>query len=138
MIDGRYRRALSSMPGRAAHAPRWFDSRHDVQIIPEVELALVVGEALTRTARMLSAGPPPGQPPFQDWYRALISVPYFDYPAGGIPVAVIQLVSSEESLATGQTPEVPLGQLRTLLREAVSGAVRLLRQASTGRIMDEA
>jgi hypothetical protein len=135
MTEGRYRRALSSMPGRAAHAPRWFDSRHDVQTIPEVELALIVGEALTRTARMQSAGPPPGQPPFQDWYRALISVPYFDYPAGGIPVAVIQLVSSEESLATGQTPQ--LAQLRTLLREATSGAVRLLRQASTGRIMDE-
>jgi hypothetical protein len=138
MIDGRYRRALSSMAGRAAAAPRWFDSRHDAQTIPEVELALVVGEALTRAARMQKTEPPPGQPPYQDWYRALISVPYFDYPAGGIPVAVIQMVSSEESLATESGPEVPLAQLRTLLREATSGAVRLLRQAATGRIMEEA
>jgi hypothetical protein len=137
MADGRHRRALSSMAGRAREAPRWFDSRHDVQTIPEVELALIVGEALTRSARTHKMQAPPNQPPFQDWYRTLISVPYFDYPAGGIPVAVIQLVSSDEALATTHASELPMAQLRTLLREATSGAVRLLRQASTGRIMDE-
>ena len=65
-------------------------------------------------------------------------MPYFDYSAGGIPVAVVQLVSSDETLGLVRTPELPLAQLRTLLREAISGACRLLRQAATGRIMDEA
>jgi hypothetical protein len=138
MIDGRYRRALSSMPGRAAEAPRWFDPRHDHQLIPEVELALTVGEALKRTRRPDKSPPPPGQPDYQEWYRSLISVPYFDYPAGGIPVAVLQLVSSDPALAGDSPQGHAVGVLRTLLREAITGACRLLRRASSGRIMDVA
>jgi hypothetical protein len=82
--------------------------------------------------------PPLGQPPFQDWYRSLVSVPYFDYPSGGIPVGVLQLVSSDPALAE-TAPQSPLmAALRTLMREAITGAVRLLRGAGAGRIMDEA
>jgi hypothetical protein len=136
MLDGRVRRALSSMAGRAIEAPRWFTPRHDAQAIPEVELALTVGEALKRTARAQDTRPPPGQPPFQDWYRSLVSVPYFDYPAGGIPVAVLQLVSSEAGLAQA-APQSPLfASLRTVMREAITGAVRLLRRAGSGRIIE--
>jgi len=138
MLDGRYRRALSSMPGRATEAPRWFAPKHDAQTIPEVELALTVGETLKRTARSMRATPPPGQPPFQDWYRSLVSVPYFDYPAGGIPVAVLQLVSSESELAETDPQSPMMAQLRTVMREAITGAVRLLRGAGAGRIMGEA
>ena len=139
MLDGRCRRALSSMPGRALAAPRWFEPRHDAHAIPEVELALTVGEALKRSSRSLpSSAPPPGQPPFQDWYRSLVSVPYFDYPAGGIPVAVMQLVSSDPALAETSPQSPTMAELRTLLREATTGAARLLRRAGSGRIMDEA
>lgn len=138
MPDGRYRRALSSMAGRAVQAPRWFTPRHDAQSIPEVELALTVGETLKRSARSSDSRPPAGQPPYQDWYRSLVSVPYFDYPAGGIPVAVLQLVSSDPQLAE-TAPQSPLfASLRTVMREAITGAVRLLRRAGSGRIMDEA
>jgi hypothetical protein len=140
MGDGRYRRALSSMAGRAAEAPRWFMPKHDAQTLPEVELALTVGEALRRSSRALKQGatPPPGEPPFQDWYRSLVSVPYFDYPAGGIPVAVLQLVSSEAALAESNEQSPEMAALRTVMREAITGAVRLLRAAGAGHIMDEA
>jgi hypothetical protein len=138
MPDGRCRRALSSMPGRALEAPRWFEPRHDAHTIPEVELALTVGEALKRSARSLpSSAPPAGQPPFQDWYQSLVSVPYFDYPAGGIPVAVMQLVSSDAALADTAPQSPTMAALRTLMREATTGAVRLLRRAGSGRIMDD-
>ncbi|MGZ3443907.1 MAG: SIR2 family protein, partial [Polyangia bacterium] len=103
MLDGRYRRALSSMAGRATEAPRWFSPKHDAQAIPEVELSLTVGEALKRSARSLPVTPPDGEPPFQDWYHSLVSVPYFDYPAGGIPVALMQLVSADPALADTET-----------------------------------
>jgi NAD-dependent SIR2 family protein deacetylase len=135
MLDGRFRRALSSMPGRALEAPRWFTPKHDTQIIPEVELALTVGEAMKRTARSVRpAEPPKGEPPFQDWYRSFVSVPYFDYVAGGIPVALLQLVSSDEALADNP----PQAALRTLMREAITGVVHLLRGSGSGRIIEEA
>ena len=136
MLDGRYRRALSSMSGRAAAAPRWFDPRHDRHLLPEVELALTVGEALKRTGRPERTPPPNDEPPYQDWYRTLISVPYFDYPAGGIPVAVVQLVSSERELATDAQAAPTTLLLRTLLREAITDACRHLRTASTGHILE--
>lgn len=130
MIGGRYRRALSSMPGRATEAPRWFDPRHDLHTLPEVELALVVGEALKRNRPSMPKAPA-GEPPYQDWYRSLISVPYFDYAAGGIPVAVLQLVSSDATLAENTPPNA----MRTLMRETISSACVLLRDAARGRIM---
>ena len=138
MLDGRHRRALSSMAGRAAAAPRWFEPRHDALTIPEVELALTVGEALKRSARSPRSTPPPGQPPYQDWYRSLVSVPYFDYAAGGIPVAVLQLVSSDAALADTAPQSPEMASLRSLMREAITGALRLLRGAGSGRIMEEA
>ena len=137
MLDGRYRRALSSMPRRALEAPRVFTPKHDAQTLPEVELALTVGETLKRSARSpKNEAPPPGEPPFQDWYQSLVSVPYFDYPAGGVPVALLQLVSADASLAetAGQTPAT--AALRTLMREAITGAVNLLRGGGAGHIMD--
>jgi hypothetical protein len=135
MIDGRYRRALSSMPGRARAAPRWFTPKHDSQAIPEVELALTVGEAFKGSSRSSRpATPPPGEPPYQDWYQSLVSVPYFDYPAGGIPVALLQLVSSDATVAEGSPDD---NTLRTLMREATTGAVNLLRGGVTGRIMED-
>jgi hypothetical protein len=136
MVDGRYRRALSSMPGRAAEAPRWFDPRHDHHVIPEVELALTVGEALKRTMRPDRSPPPNDEPPYQDWYRALISVPYFDYPAGGVPVAVLQLVSSEHEVAADAPAAPTTLLLRTLLREAITDACRHLRAVSAGHIIE--
>jgi hypothetical protein len=137
MLDGRYRRALSSMPGRALEAPRFFVPKHDAQTLPEVELALTVGETLKRNARSFAGTtPPPGEPPFQDWYQSFVSVPYFDYPAGGIPVALLQLVSSDPALAetAGHTPST--AAMRTLMREAITGALHLLRGSGAGRIMD--
>ena len=86
-----------------------FTPKHDAQTIPEVELALTVGEALKRSARSLkNEAPPPGEPPFQDWYHSLVSVPYFDYPAGGVPVALLQLVSGRSRrwpTPPAQTPD---------------------------------
>jgi hypothetical protein len=134
MLDGRYRRALSSMAGRAAVAPRWFDPRHDSQTLPEVELALTVGEALKRADRAADRAAFDDEPPFQDWYRSMISVPYFDYPAGGIPVAVVQLVSSDRELA-GAQPAASTMLLRTLLRQAITDACRHLRDYSDGFII---
>ncbi len=137
MLDGRYRRALSSVPGRAREAPRWFSPKHDAQTIPEVELALTVGEALRRTRRDLDrATPPAGEPPFADWYHSLVSVPYFDYAAGGIPVALMQLVSSDVGLAETATQSPTMAALRSLMREATTGALHLLRSAGSGRIME--
>jgi hypothetical protein len=134
MIDGRYRRALSSMAGRARAAPRWFTPKHDKQTIPEVELALTVGEAFKGTTRSARPAPPPAdEPPYQDWYSSLVSVPYFDYVAGGIPVALLQLVSSDAALAQAAPHD---DTLRTLMREAITGAVHLLRGSGTGRIME--
>jgi hypothetical protein len=138
MLDGKYRRALSSMPRRALEAPRVFVPKHDAQTIPEVELALTVGETLKRSARSLKSEPPPGEPPFQDWYHSLVSVPYFDYPAGGIPVALLQLVSADPSLAEAETQSPTMAALRSLMREAITGAVHLLRDGASGHIMDEA
>jgi hypothetical protein len=115
-----------------------FTPKHDAQTIPEVELALTVGETLKRSARSLkNEAPPPGEPPFQDWYHSLVSVPYFDYPAGGVPVALLQLVSADPTLAdtAGQTPAT--AALRTLMREAITGVVNLLRGSGGGHIMEE-
>ncbi|HEX9104630.1 MAG TPA: SIR2 family protein [Polyangia bacterium] len=138
MLDGRYRRALSSMPRRALEAPRVFVPKHDAQTLPEVELALTVGETLKRSSRTLKADTPPpaGEPPFQDWYRSLVSVPYFDYPAGGVPVALLQLVSADPALADAESQSPTMAAMRSLMREAITGAVHLLRGGSTGRIME--
>jgi len=62
-----------------------------------------------------------------------VSVPYFDYVAGGIPVALLQLVSSDAALAQAAPHD---DTLRTLMREAITGAVHLLRGSGTGRIME--
>jgi hypothetical protein len=136
MLDGRYRRALSSMPGRAQEAPRWFTPRHDAQSIPEVELALTVGEALRKSQRAHDRATPAGEPPFQDWYHSLVSVPYFDYAGGGIPVGLMQLVSSEAALSETATQSPTMAALRTLMREATTGALHLLHGAGSGHIME--
>ena len=88
--DGRYRRAFSSVKGRATVAPRRFDAHHDSMTIPEVERVLILGEPVTSptvdTRRSL-----PGEPNFEQWYRSIEGVPFFDDIGGGIPVGVIQL-----------------------------------------------
>ena len=139
MLDGRYRRALSSMAGRAREAPRWFTPRHDSQTIPEVELALTVGEALRRSRREVDrATPPAGEPPFADWYHSLVSVPYFDYAGrrdsgGGDAAGVVE----DASLAETATQSPTMAALRSLMREAITGTLHLLRSAGSGRIMDD-
>ena len=101
-IGARCRRCRGARSRRRACSRR----KHDAQTIPEVELALTVGETLKRTrARSRASRRRPGEPPFQDWYHSLVSVPYFDYPAGGIPVALLQLVSADPTLAEAQTAE---------------------------------
>jgi hypothetical protein len=137
MLDGKYRRALSSMPGRALAAPRVFTPKHDAQTIPEVELALTVGETLKRSARSQKSEPPAGELPFQEWYHSLVSVPYFDYPAGGIPVALLQLVSADPALADAEPQSAMMAALRSLMREAITGAVHLLRGGAAGHIIEE-
>ncbi len=121
---GEYRRVFSSVEGRAKAAPRPFTPSHDRVTIPEVEEALIVGQTiLRRDIKRVAA--PAGQPPFQDWYGSLLSVPYFDAPAGGIPVAVIQLVSSERDLGA-VLDAGRLAQLAGYLREVVREVCRLL------------
>jgi hypothetical protein len=121
---GQYRRVFSSVAGRAQAAPRAFEPGHDRVTIPEVEEALIVGQTILRKD-IRPMAPPPGQPAFQDWYGSLLSVPYFDAPAGGVPVAVIQLVSSERDLGA-VLDAGRLAQLTNYLREAVKETCRLL------------
>ena len=121
---GEYRRVFSSVEGRARTAPRSFEPSHDRVTIAEVEEALIVGQTILRRD-IKPVPPPPGQPPFQDWYGSLLSVPYFDAPAGGIPVAVIQLVSSERDLGATLDPG-RLAQLASYLREGVREVCILL------------
>jgi hypothetical protein len=124
LMRGEYQRVFSSVEGRARAAPRPFEPVHDRVTIPEVEEALIVGQMILRKdVRQVPA--PPGQPPFQDWYGSLLSVPYFDAPAGGIPMAVIQLVSSERDLAP-LLDAARLAQLASYLREVVREMCRLL------------
>jgi hypothetical protein len=124
-VDGTYRRALSSVPGRAAEAPRPFVPQHDRAMIPEVENALVIGAPLHRVLSDKRPPAPAGQPPFQTWYRSLVSIPTFDDAAGGVPVAVIQLCSSEEKLLA-ELDVARVAQLRSYLGEAVQGVCELL------------
>jgi hypothetical protein len=92
--------------------------------IPEVEEALIVGQTILRKD-IKPVPAPAGQPPFQDWYGSLLSVPYFDAPAGGVPMAVIQLVSSERDLGAVLDP-ARLAQLSGYLREVVREICKLL------------
>jgi hypothetical protein len=124
LAQGQYRRVFSSVPGRARVAPRAFEPSHDRVTIPEVEEALIVGQTILRKD-IKPMPPPPGQPPFQDWYGSLLSVPYFDARAGGIPMAVIQLVSSERDLGA-VLDATRLAQLAGYLREVVREMCRLL------------
>jgi hypothetical protein len=130
LVDGSYRRAFSSMPGRAAEAPRPFLPRHDSLTIPEVEEALILGQPVHQS-QVRATPTPPGQPPFQTWYQSLISVPYLDAPAGGIPVAVIQLCSSEPRLQE-RLDAAALAHLRGYLLEVVREVTQLVGQANGG------
>jgi hypothetical protein len=125
LADGSYRRAFSSIAGRAAEAPRRFQPQHDRQAIAEIETALTLGQPIHRN-EVKGYTAPPGQPPFQSWYKSLVSVPYFDDAAGGIPVAVIQLCSSEKELRE-RLDAARLQQLREYLREAVRQTCTLVR-----------
>jgi NAD-dependent SIR2 family protein deacetylase len=123
--DGSYKRVFSSMKGRAMEAPRPFQPAHDRASIPEVESALTLGQASLRSdVKPMDA--PAGQPPFQTWYRSLMSVPFFDDAAGGVPVAVIQLCSSERDLSE-KLDAARLASLREQLREAVRQVCGLIR-----------
>ena len=121
---GEYRRVFSSVEGRAKAAPRPFEPSHDRVTIPEVEEALILGQTILRKD-IKPIPPPAGQPPFQDWYGSLLSVPFFDSAAGGVPVAVIQLVSSERDLGA-VLDAGRLAQLAGYLREVVREVCRLL------------
>ncbi len=127
LLDGSYRRAFSSIPGRASEAPRPFVPQHDRGVIPEVEAALTLGQPIHRN-EVKGATPPPGQPPFGTWYKSLVSVPFFDDAAGGIPVAVIQLCSSEKQLRD-ELDAARLAQLKDYLREVVRQTCALMRTA---------
>jgi hypothetical protein len=130
MLDGSLRRALSSMPGRAKEAPRRFVPAHDRAHIPEVDAALTLGQPISRGAIKLP--PPHGEPPFQSWYRSLVSVPIFDDAAGGVPVAVMQLCSSEKELPDALEP-ARLSLVRGYLREAALQTCSLLRSAASSK-----
>jgi hypothetical protein len=134
LADGSYRRAFASVRGRAQEAPRPFVPAHDRLTIPEVETALLLGQPILRS--VVKQPPPPGQPPFQGWYKSLVSVPHFDDPAGGIPVAVIQLASADADLAEG-LDAARLAHLRDFLREVVRQAARMVRASRAGRAMME-
>jgi hypothetical protein len=128
-----YRRAFSSTPDRAREAPRKFQPQRVPKKIPEVEEALILGQPVRYT--QVSANPRdslPGEPPFQDWYRSIVSVPYFDSGAGGIPVAVVQLLSSRDDLEAvfGRKYEQPARYLRDVVMKQM---IELL-----GRLTDSA
>jgi SIR2-like domain len=124
LTRGGYRRMFSSVEGRARTAPRPFEPSHDKVTIPEVEEALIVGCTILRKD-VRPMPPPAGQPPFQEWYGSLLSVPYFDASGGGIPMGVIQLVSSERDLRAVLDSD-RLEQLTTDLRVLVREMCQLL------------
>jgi hypothetical protein len=129
-LDGSYRRSFSSMAGRAIEAPRPFTPKHDHVTIPEIEEALILGQ-IVHQSEVRSTPTPPGEPPFQMWYRSLVSVPTFDAPAGGIPVAVIQLCSSEAKLSE-RLDAGRLAELAEYLRGATRELCQLLHGAQNG------
>ena len=111
--------------------------KHDTQAIPEVELALTVGEALRRTRRELDrATPPAGEPPFADWYHSLVSVPYFDYAGGGIPGGAPAAGVVGPALAENRTQSPTMAALRRSCARPPPAPSTLLRSAGSGRIME--
>jgi len=123
LINGSYRRAFSSMAGRATLAPRPFLPQHDKLSIPEVDQALILGRPVYRRLDSVPDAPP-GQPPFQTWYRSIISVPTFDEVAGGVPMAVVQICSSDTDVLDEKT--VKSAQLQRYLIEVVRQMIALL------------
>jgi hypothetical protein len=132
MLDGSYRRAFSSVPGRATIAPRAFMPSHDRVTIPEVENALILGQPIQRGPIDGSTVVAPlGQPAFQTWYRALVSVPTFDDEAGGVPVTIIQLCSSDAEML-GALDGTKLALLRALMAATVDEVMDLLAELRPG------
>jgi hypothetical protein len=126
LADGSYRRAFSSVRGRASAAPRRFHARHDRFTIPEVERVLTLGAPVT-SPKVAGRAPPPGEPPFSTWYRSIEGVPYFDYDAGGIPVAVLQLCSSEEGGAARELDVDGMTRLRGYLGSIVTSVLSAVK-----------
>jgi hypothetical protein len=127
LADGSYRRAFSSAPGRASIAPRRFTARHDRYTLPEVERVLTLGAPVT-SPKVAARLPPRGEPPFSTWYRSLEGVPYFDYEAGGIPVAVMQLCSSQEGGVARDLDVDGMTRLRSYLGSIVSSVLNAVRR----------
>lgn len=125
-LDGSYRRALSSMEGRALEAPRPFIPAHDRHTILELEAALQLGQPIHRTIVKGPGPAPSGQPPFQTWYRTVMSVPYFDDAAGGVPVAVVQLCAASQRLVE-DLDGARLVALRESMKETVRQVTLLLQ-----------
>ncbi len=133
--DGQYRRIFSSVPGRASAAPRRFAAQHDHFTIPEVERVLALGEPVT-SPKILDRRPLPGEAPFEEWYNSIEGVPYFDDEAGGIPVAVIQLCSSERGGAAGELDVDGMIRLRGYLIGVIQSALHALSRYQDAPTID--
>ncbi|HZU84301.1 MAG TPA: SIR2 family protein, partial [Polyangiaceae bacterium] len=127
LVDGSYRRAFASTPGRASAAPRRFKARHDRFTLPDVERVLTLGSPVT-SPKVATRLPPPGEPPFSTWYRSIEGVPYFDYESGGIPVAVIQLCTSLEGGVGRDLDADGVTRLRGYLGSVVTGVLNTVRR----------
>ena len=135
LADGRYRRVFSSVPGRAALAPRRFQARHDRFTIPEVERVLTLGEPVT-SPKILDRSPLPDEPPFEPWYNSIEGVPFFDDQAGGIPVAVIQLCFAERGGASKDLDINGMIRLRGYLVGVIQSVVHALERFQHGTKID--
>ena len=120
------------MPGRASLAPRRFFARHDQFTLPDVERVLTLGAPVT-SPKILDRRPLSGEPPFEEWYNAIEGVPFFDDEAGGIPVGVIQMCSSERGGASSQLDVEGMLRLRGYLVSVVQTVLHAL-----GRYQDAA
>ncbi len=126
----------------AACCRRWREKRHRGDRVPSRAVAAIrvtipeieagahrQGQDHLSRHELGATPPPPAQPPFQSWYQSLVSVPTFDDARGGVPVAVIQLVSSEPKLSEG-LDAARLTRMSRMLREVVDISTQLFGSMS--------
>ena len=91
---------------------------------------LTLGAPVT-SPKIVDRRPLAGEPPFEEWYNAIEGVPFFDDEAGGIPVGVVHMCSSERGGASSQLDVE--GMLR--LRGYLVGVVQTVLHA-IGKYLD--